>query len=157
MKLSTFFSLSILLTSTATARIGETQPQCATRYGREITESKVAGGMLQRTYSKDGIDITICFLNSRAVSIHYTKKTTAEEETKPKFTKEEAMALFSLNSGSGAWDEVSADADTTLVRCDKLKLTGVHSSGVVYIETDSAAAATRKAKEFKAADKFKGL
>jgi hypothetical protein len=83
MRVSLCAPLIILAAITsASARLGETLEQCATRYGGHITEDKdETGKMMSRTYRKAGYQILVIFrlsggpTNFVACGVSYTKPT----------------------------------------------------------------------------------
>jgi hypothetical protein len=85
-----------LTTSTLFARIGETEQECAARYG-EPSERLPNNSLL---YRKSGLFILITFFNGKADSIAYRKIAKVS-----RFSENEIEILLKNNSGGVPWQE----------------------------------------------------
>lgn len=103
--------LLLVVPSIGYSRIGETEQQCASRYGRPTgTGSDPATGLDMNTYKKNGFEMYCYFDNGKCVRISYQKQLKTQIQTLPvDLTPEEALSLLKLNA-QGDWKAIKPDS-----------------------------------------------
>jgi hypothetical protein len=89
-------ALALTTTSTLFARIGETEQECAARYG-EPTKTLPNNSLL---YEKSDLNIFIIFFNGKADAIAYGKIAKGQQ-----LSENEIELLLKSNSGGVPWQE----------------------------------------------------
>lgn len=74
MKTLTILTLLILLAAPAHARLGETEAECAARYGTPVKSSSLQPD--ERRWRKGNMEVTVAFVEGRAVVITFMKRET---------------------------------------------------------------------------------
>jgi signal transduction histidine kinase len=100
---------ALIAPTLASARIGETMPECEKRYGKpaKLEASQFAPKAVEATYDKDGLSIHVLFIDGRAEKIIYAQPSA--------FTDEETTKLLANNAGGETWKAASA-GDSSVYR-----------------------------------------
>jgi hypothetical protein len=97
--------VSVFLTyfsSVALGRIGESPTQCASRYGEETSREVTEEGLLEVTYKKWPLIVSVSFEKDKAVSIFYVRG--SDDGEPASFSHDELMKLLTANGSQTNWD-----------------------------------------------------
>ena len=98
-----FFVVVLICATTASARLGETEKQCDSRYGTPIGIVTNAPQTC-RVYCTNGFCLMVYFNNRAAVMLHITKKDQPDADGE-RITAEELNVLLKANSRGQPWHE----------------------------------------------------
>lgn len=102
MKTLSIIMAAALLAAPAFARIGETEAQCAARYGQVVSQvSSTKPDAHGNVYTVGNFRVAIYFLNGKASCILVSKF------DKSLFTRDELEILMGANSGGLQWIKIS--------------------------------------------------
>lgn len=87
----------------AEARLGETLPECALRYGKQI---EADGGNGAAIFSKSELTITAHFRDGSCVAIQFVHSAKDESGNPRWFTEAELVSLMNANGDSTPWRKV---------------------------------------------------
>ena len=94
-----------MVSASSYARIGETEVESETRYGKPVNEamskmSPILSGAVNHIYVYQGWNIKVAFVNGKAVRMHYFKRSV------PMTIKDdEAQAVLAGEANGGQWQE----------------------------------------------------
>jgi spore coat protein CotH len=94
-------AIALTTSSTLFARIGETEQECAARYGEPIKKFPDNSS----AYQKSGLAIIITFFNGKADSIGYRKIATNALGKGEQLSENEVEILLNSNSGGVSWKQ----------------------------------------------------
>jgi hypothetical protein len=97
--LAAIAAVTLTTSSTLFARIGETEQECAARYGEPI--KKFPDNSL--AYQKSGLAIIISFFDGKAASVVYRKIATNALSKGEQLSENEIEILLKSNSGGVPW------------------------------------------------------
>jgi len=100
--------LTLGLILPAAARVGETEAQCISRYGKPLREAPGEPGGSEKVawFRKSAFDLCVLFCKGRAASVTYTR--TPKLGRQAAITTAEQTSLTRANSGSKSWRELQA-------------------------------------------------
>jgi hypothetical protein len=154
-KLMTAFGILLItsiLTTAASARIGETLEQCRTRYGAEV-KSSASTATGYSFFSKNGFLISIQFTDGKAAMLTFRKTTPGEA-----ITPAQLDALLASNAGGSKWQ---ADAKSTFPSWQtedrKVLALYLEKSGMLTIITAAQTAKNKAQTEASEKEQVKGF
>jgi hypothetical protein len=153
--LAAIAAVALMTSSTLFARIGETEQECAARYGEPVT--KFPDNIL--LYQKSGLTIIITFFNGKADSIVYAKNATNALGKREQISETEVEILLNNNSGSVPWKKrgvISMDGEWETEN-GELLATYITSQNSLNIGTKDYLARTRANKAAKESKNLEGF
>ena len=87
------------------ARIGETEAECQQRYGKPVNQAMadmmpILNGAVNHSYSYQGWNIRVAFVNGKAVRVYYSKLSAPME-----IKADEVKAILEGEANGGKWEE----------------------------------------------------
>ena len=101
--LAAIAAVALTTSSTLFARIGETEQECAARYGQPVNNFPND----RLLYQKSGLGILITFFNGKADAITYRKIATNALGKGEPLSEHEVEILLNSNSGGAPWKSVA--------------------------------------------------
>jgi hypothetical protein len=115
MRLRVLVILLALVSSIASARVGESGRRCEQRYGAPVRTSD--NGSLV-TYKSHGLSIVVHFTGGTADMLSFHKLPLGIEEPPPPFTDAEVRKLLEENGGERLWETGAATTSSTAWRTE---------------------------------------
>lgn len=105
-------ALACAAAATSSARLGETESQCETRYGKPVSMGKAdESGLKHSTYQSGGFEITVDFLKGVAEKMYFRKRPVDP-------TEEEMNILLEANAQGHKWQQTERGDAVTRWRRD---------------------------------------
>ena len=149
-----YFLILLLLTVTASARIGETPEECVKRYGKP---TKIVKERNQLLFKKAGFLISVQFLSGKAGSVFYVKSKTDVLDRPLEISPNERQILLKSNAAAGWEKSESSIIDEVWINTKNRLSATYNTENILVVISLEKARANKKKRESKEEEGLKGF